>query len=287
MPETAERVVRQARYEVPSAAQEALGLWVRGVGMNSAQPPHTRRQNRELGCYAALWISRGRGWFESPPTGRRAIEPGTLAWLFPEVRHSYGPIGEPWAEQWVLFGGTVADAFREQEFLSPARALVRVGEDEEVMALFARLQTVFVGSGPLTVPRAAALTHQLVVAVHGIETGLGPDGTPADLVVAAALRAIDAGGPGALTPARLAARLHVGYSTLRRRFRRQTGYSVKEYILRVQLNRAKELLAFTEQPIALVARDAGFEDPYYFSRLFREREGVPPRVFREHQGRKT
>ena len=275
-----------ARYEVPSAVQQVLGLWVRAVGFHTAQVAHGLR-NRVLGNHAAVYVSRGSGWFESPPTGRLAIKPGTLYWLFPTVPHSYSPnAGATWAEQWVIFGGSMADAFESLGMLSPAKPFVEVGDDAEVVRIFSRLEDVFLEGGPLAVPLAAALTHQLIVVAHGLATGLSGASGKADPVVAMALRIIEQEALHGLLPEELARRLHVGYSTLRRRFKGQTGYAVKEYILRVRLKFAKDLLAFSGRTIEQVAADSGFEDAFYFSRLFREREGMPPKLFRAHQERK-
>ena len=70
------------------------------------------------------------------------------------------------------------------------------------------------------------------------------------------------------------------YSTLRRRFKAQTGSSIKEYTLRLQIRRAKELLAGTTLAVRAVAAEIGLENPLYFSRLFAQREGISPVAFR-------
>ncbi|MBI3829162.1 MAG: AraC family transcriptional regulator [Planctomycetes bacterium] len=272
-----------ARYEIPSAQQEQIGLWVSGVGYSVSNGGAT--MNRTLGTYAAVLVTGGRMFFESAPTGRHTVLAGTLFWLFPTIAHSYGGEGGAFAERWILFGGKVADDFERQGVLAPARCLVPFRENHEPARLVEHVQETFFKGGPLAVPLASALLHQLIVTMHGIATGFSGAGENADPVVAQALAIVEKESTGGLLPETLAERLHVGYSTLRRRFKQQTGYAVKEYILRVQLRRAKELLAFTKMPVEQVAEATGFADPFYFSRLFREREGVPPSVFRTHQTR--
>jgi AraC-like DNA-binding protein len=274
-----------SRFEVPSAAHEQLGLWVSAVGYNTHEPPHTSLRNRVLGHYAAVWITAGKGWFHSGPTGDRELPAGTLYWLFPNVAHSYSPVHGLWSVRWLIFNGPVAAAFERQGFLSPANPFVNVGTDPEVAALFSKLENVFLNSGPLSVPLAAALTYQLVVLIHGIDTGLMGEGAGnSQSLVARAVRVIETEDPAKLDPEALADRLHTGYSTLRRQFRAQTGYSLKEYMLRVQLKRAKNLLALSPLSVEQIANETGFADPYYFSRLFRKRVGVAPSVFRRTAG---
>ena len=173
----------------------------------------------------------------------------------------------------------MAEAYRKLGFMAPENALVEVGEQEEINRMFAGMRQAFSSGGPLAVPQAAALVHQLIVTVHGIATGLAGNTPHADPLVAEAIEHIEREGLTDLTPADLARRLHVGYSTLRRRFRARTGYSLKEYILRVRLRRAKELLMLTHRTVAQVSAEVGFEDPFYFSRLFKAREGTAPTAF--------
>jgi transcriptional regulator GlxA family with amidase domain len=59
----------------------------------------------------------------------------------------------------------------------------------------------------------------------------------------------------------------------------------RDYLLTIRLNRAKDLLAATDLPVASVARRVGYEDPAYFTRLFTRRAGLPPREFRTQQFR--
>ncbi len=55
----------------------------------------------------------------------------------------------------------------------------------------------------------------------------------------------------------------------------------------MRLSRAKELLTLTPRSVEDIAATVGFDDPYYFSRLFRRKEGMSPTQFRvqEQAGR--
>ena len=57
----------------------------------------------------------------------------------------------------------------------------------------------------------------------------------------------------------------------------------KEEILRVQLERAKTLLATSYEAIAMVAKMSGFASPAYFARAFRQRTGMAPSSYRSQQ----
>jgi LacI family transcriptional regulator len=69
-------------------------------------------------------------------------------------------------------------------------------------------------------------------------------------------------------------------STMDRRFIRILGYSPKDEILRVRLNRAKQLLAETDLSLARIAEKVGLEHVEHFSRIFKNRVGMTPSDFR-------
>lgn len=70
-------------------------------------------------------------------------------------------------------------------------------------------------------------------------------------------------------------------SRLAHLFRDEMGETPQRYIEARRLEMARRLLRFTGLPVAEVARSCGFEDPFYFSRRFRQHQGVSPRTYRE------
>ena len=68
-------------------------------------------------------------------------------------------------------------------------------------------------------------------------------------------------------------------------FKETTGMSPYAYILQLRMEKASELLALTDIPVAEISQRVGFDDPLYFSRMFRKRYGVCPKVFRKETSR--
>ncbi len=69
-------------------------------------------------------------------------------------------------------------------------------------------------------------------------------------------------------------------STLDRRFFSLMNCSPKDEILRVRLNRAKQLLAESDFSLPLIAEKVGLEHGEYLSRIFKKRVGLTPSEFR-------
>ncbi|XID95545.1 ABC transporter substrate-binding protein [Paenibacillaceae bacterium WGS1546] len=82
----------------------------------------------------------------------------------------------------------------------------------------------------------------------------------------------------------LADRLGCSARQLLRRFKARTGTSPIEYLIRVRVEKAKELLRTTDFALKDIAESVGYADSYYFSRVFKKAEGISPIRFKEQAG---
>lgn len=64
-------------------------------------------------------------------------------------------------------------------------------------------------------------------------------------------------------------------------FKEQTGQSVIDTLIAYRLAEAAKLLEFTSSSIKSISDQTGFQNPYYFSRLFSQKYGLPPRNYRK------
>ena len=78
----------------------------------------------------------------------------------------------------------------------------------------------------------------------------------------------------------LACEVGVSRYWLSHRFSRNVGMSLRQYLLTVRLERAKQLLAEGRMSITVVAQDVGFGDLPRFDKLFRRYTGLTPSAFR-------
>lgn len=81
--------------------------------------------------------------------------------------------------------------------------------------------------------------------------------------------------------AEIAGKLNMGLSTLRRRFKQETGQPLHEYLLHRRLMKARALLDETDLPIKEIAEQLGYSDVYFFTRQFHRYLGMPPATFRK------
>ena len=58
------------------------------------------------------------------------------------------------------------------------------------------------------------------------------------------------------------------------------GISPLDYVTQLRMAEACRRLMSSDETVAEVAKAVGYADPYYFSRLFRRRIGIPPGAYR-------
>ena len=90
-----------------------------------------------------------------------------------------------------------------------------------------------------------------------------------------------------ITLASLAAALDCNPRQLLRAFKSRQRTSPIDYLIRIRLDRAKELLLDTDFTLREIAEAVGYSDSYYFSRMFKKIEGVAPTVFQERERRQA
>ncbi|NKK68219.1 helix-turn-helix transcriptional regulator [Rhizobium leguminosarum] len=264
----------EAIYRTPLGA--AGGLAVTGSGRQHARRAVT---DRKLPSFAVVLVERGRGWLETAATGRMGLTGPALFWLFPNRVHSYAPDDDGWDERWALFEGSFTRDFVRLRIIAERHPVVALHHLDEVVRLFGKLHADLLDDTNLGQASAALMLHRIVVSAARQASGAADRRQErrdmADIVETLRRRAMQP-----LDLAAFAAEHGMSPATLRRRFTLETGLPPKAFQLRARMDHAKQLLATTDEKIETVAAMIGLDDPFYFSRVFHEREGCSPREFR-------
>ena len=73
---------------------------------------------------------------------------------------------------------------------------------------------------------------------------------------------------------KLCAYLHLSSTYFSTLFKRETGTSFTAYVTTVRMEAAAEAIRGTEEKTYLIAQRCGYEDPNYFSYVFKRRFGI-------------
>lgn len=76
-------------------------------------------------------------------------------------------------------------------------------------------------------------------------------------------------------------RFYISKYYLTHSFKDQFGLSITNYLLSVRITKAKQLLRFSTKTVEEIGYETGIGAPAYFSRVFKDIEGVSPNRYRE------
>ncbi|MFC5468505.1 response regulator [Cohnella suwonensis] len=79
-----------------------------------------------------------------------------------------------------------------------------------------------------------------------------------------------------------AAKYHVSIGYLSKLFKSETGDHFSDYLIRVRMNKAKELLDAGYKKITDIGKLVGYEDPKFFSQTFKRWIGVTPQQYKRN-----
>jgi transcriptional regulator GlxA family with amidase domain len=183
----------------------------------------------------------------------------------------------------MIFDGFIAENYRRTGLLDPALPFFSLGADRALVrrwreCLYLARSSRRGRSQMLSQALFALLGH---VFAEGRRTAAGDSGDSPRDAVARVIEVMESRLEApAFDLAAAAAALHVGHSTLRRRFREATGLSAARYFAEMKMQAARARLLNTDAPVKVIAAALGFADPYHFSRRFKQLAGVSPQHFR-------
>lgn len=234
---------------------------------------------RVLDEFQIVYITSGRGVFET--CGRTyVIAPGAIMILFPGIRHTYKPDYEVgWSEYWVGFKGRYVDTLCAEGFLSPEKPLYEVGLEKSLLTIYTQIFDLVRSQRPLYQLRASSSVLALIAEILAHERKT-VQFTHSERLVEKAKFLMEENVDREINLNGICDTLGVSTSHLNEVFKSYTSMTPYQYCISIKIHKAKELLKGGDMAIKEVAFRLGFDDQYYFSRLFKNKTGVSPSQWR-------
>lgn len=274
------------------------GIWCTDAGTSKVQPgdsypplpkSHPRAfvtgfsegRGRILHEYQLIYITKGQGSFrwildDDEEEHEETVEAGTVLLLFPGVWHSYAPdLDVGWDEYWVGFQGNVPESIREKGLLNAKNPVARVGLHDDLLADYKTIFDIIEEEPPAFQMILGGLVLKMLgrtlslVQSSGIATG-------AERAIRVAKILFQEQLAGQLDLDSILTRVDMSYSNFQRVFKDYTGLSPYQYYLQMKIHEACRLLLEQNLSVKEIAYLLSFDNPYYFSRLFKKKTGLTP-----------
>jgi AraC-like DNA-binding protein len=230
--------------------------------------------------FCFMFIPEGPIYYGVDGGAQSVLEGPHAFWHHPEHTYQYGPTGESWYHNWVSFRGTRAERFVEQGLMPLSKnGYVRVSQPAVFAEAFRELVPIVHERNPSKHPRGVLILEGLLRILLD-DARRPPEAVPYDRELSELNAAILENPYQEVNFELEAERMGLSYSHFRRVFRIYAGWSPYDYLLRRRMQRAARELRETDRQVKDVAREAGYDDPAQFCKLFKKKIGLSPARFR-------
>lgn len=257
------------------------GLTIAAAGFFPKAARHLRMRPRGSDQVIFIYCVKGAGWCDMGGK-RHAVEPGDLLVVPSDVPHTYGAAsGQPWSIYWFHAIGQLLPEYLRSLGITPERPVVWTGEDLRLIALFEEaLEVIEHDYAYVDLLHASHTLAHLISLMVRLRQERGRGELDADQKVAQCLAYIKQHLEQPLSLGALAALANLSPSRFTELFRKQTGTSPHQYLQRLRIHQACQLLDSTNLNLKQIAAQLGYQDQFHFSRVFKTLKELSPKNYR-------
>jgi AraC-like DNA-binding protein len=278
-----QRIVVLPRKVVARALERALlrDLLPTDVGYFPKATGHFMERSAGVNQAIFIYCTHGRGWCQLGGQ-RHEVEAGDLLVVPPDRPHVYGADKKhPWTIPWVHATGANVGLFLSELGVSLEHPVIYLGEDPQLLALFEEVLAILEhGYAPARLLYASqALAHLLGAMIwHRQQRWRGNPNPRQKISQSIAYMKQHLEKP--LHVSTLAALANLSPSYYMALFKQYAGYAPIDYLIRLRMHWACQLLDTTNLPVKHIAASLGYDDPLYFSRVFKAVNEASPSEYR-------
>jgi len=273
----AANVIERCRA-LPMASQ----IYVTDIGLYPSAPHHYVERKTGIPPVILIYCLQGKG-FLCMGNKRHVIGQGHAVLIPGNTPHCYGSDDkDPWSVFWIHFDGMLKARVLESLGTTETHPTLYVPDAERMRRVFeevfACLKYHFSDAGLL------AMSSELLRLLSHLKLHQGHTMPQRQRVENRVMNTIAFMEKHVDLPLKLGdLATHSGqsipyYSKL---FKERTNQSPMNYFIQIKIRKACELLDHTDYTIRQISESLGYDDPYYFSRLFKKVQGMSPSNYRK------
>lgn len=251
------------------------------VGLDIDKPPMLKERTRTLNHHALMYILEGKGSFEDAENKICSVSAGTAFYLHPGRWHRFDPDPKTtWTEYWILFDGQGAKRCFG-ELLPGNNSIYDIGIDDEIIDAYEKLFELWFLNSPPNQLILNYFVHSILsliyIKIKRIKLQMKDD----LISKATSQMKYSLQNKKEFDPLKFSKQEGLSYEAFRKKFKNATNQAPNQFYLQMKINKSKNYLLRPNLNINEVAAMVGISDPYYFSRIFKNKVGVSPNNFRK------
>lgn len=188
---------------------------------------------------------------------------------------------DPWTIYWVHYTGDRIDSFNRSLNLVITKGPVHIPFNEKAIEVWQNMyQTLEMGYSIENLCSAGFCLYHLIAILLFPQRHIQSDKEDDSDIITKTINHMRGNLSKKLTVEDMAAKHSLSVSHFSNIFRKSTGMPPIDYFIHLKMQKACQLLYANGDKIKLVAMELGYEDPYYFSRIFKKYIGTSPEQYR-------
>ncbi len=256
-------------------------LHICSIGYYPKAKDHYTFRKKGLAENFLFYCVDGHGWYKIGDQ-QYSVGPNEFFILPQNIAHSYGSDdADPWSIYWIHFGGNALADLNKIQAIQKHFKPEHIASRDEMIAEFKRMfKTLQLGYSIDNLLFAnICFSHFLSLFVYNIKHYDTENPEKLDSIDKAILFMREHINES-ISLSDLSKHYNYSVSRFSNLFKQKTGYAPIDYFLQMKMQKASQLLDFTNQSVKEIAFTLGFDDPYYFSKRFRTIIGLSPKKYR-------
>lgn len=257
-------------------------LYITHIGYFPKAAYHYRKRKNGCSDNILIYCLRGKGWY-SINDKRFEVKPNRF-FILPATKESiiYGADeNDPWTIYWIHFSGSDIETFNKSFNIGIFDGPKQISYNEKGIELWHSMyENLEMGYGKENISKANLCLY------HFLSTFIYPNSNSNERKqdekdsISNTITYMRSKLAEKLTLEDLALMNNLSASHFSLLFKKSTGMSPLDYFIHLKLQHACLALITTEVKIKNIASDLGYDDPYYFSRLFKKYMKISPLQYR-------
>lgn len=188
---------------------------------------------------------------------------------------------EPWTIYWVHYRGSSMEAFNNLLNLNISKGAQQIPFNQKGIDIWNSIyKSLEMGYSIDNLCNASFCLHHFLATFFFSDKHLVADAHTATDMITESILFMKDHLDQKLSVDDMAAKHHFSSSHFSSLFRKSTGMPPIDYFLHLKMQKACQLLFSNDSKIKIIALQLGYEDQYYFSRIFKKYMGMSPEQYR-------